>query len=282
MAYISLILAIVGARFFPGLSGSWGDAAFRAWYRLLGPQTKFSVSAEIRFYLVIAVPVIVLALGLALLHSAGWRFAVYVISFFVLLCCFGISELRTRIAAYVDALSRDDIQGAYHDAFFLGGDTSNAENWSQLHRQTLRAIAWGYFQCYFPVIFWFVLLGAPGALLYRLLCLHQQYTGETTENERLRRLVVMLEWLPLHLLGLSLALVGNWQATIVQVIKNIRSLAMPPVEVLECYILAALHGTDSRSADNPAVEISELEELPELVDRALVSWIAVLGVVAVI
>lgn len=279
MTYINLILAILITRFAPALCGGRGDAAFRRWHDFMRPKGSGSAEDELRFYCLIALPVVALAIALALLHSGGWRFTGHAISFVVLLCCFGVSDLRGQIDAYVTALSRDDIQGAYRGAATLGG--YQAENWGQLHEQTLRAIAWSYFQCYFPVIFWFAVLGAPGALLYRLLCLYRQHAAGEVDGVRLDRLLAILEWLPLRLFGLSLALVGNWQATMEPVLRSLRTLGGAPVELLERFIVASLQGAEKTLEDTPAKEVAELEALPALVDRALISWIAVLGVIAV-
>src|SRR5690606_15370241 len=90
MTYISLILAILITRFAPGLCGSWGDVAFRHWQNLVRPAGRAGMGDDLRFYAMIALPVVVLAVGLALLHKEGWRFAGYAIGFLVLLCCFGV------------------------------------------------------------------------------------------------------------------------------------------------------------------------------------------------
>jgi len=279
MTYINLILAILITRFAPGLCGTWGDVAFRRWHNFLRPGGDNDGGDDLRFYALIALPVVALAIGLALLHSGGWRFAAHAVSFVVLLCCFGVTDLRARIDAYVTALNRNDLQGAYRGAMTFGSE--QAENWDQLHQRTLRAIAWAYFQCYFPVIFWFALLGAPGALLYRLLCLYRHRARHELDGVRLDRLLAILEWLPLRLFGLSLALVGNWQATMEPLLRSLKILTEPPAETLAKFITASLQGVAATREDTPASEVAELEALPALVDRALISWIAVLGVVAV-
>lgn len=281
MTYISLILGILVTRFTALNAGRGGEYLFRRWCRAL--PSREGGQAPAVFYLMIAAPVVVLALGLGLLHRLDWHFFAYVISFLVLLGSFGAGDLRERIAAYVTDLDREDIQAAYHDAVSLGTDENDVNNWSELHQKTLRSIGWSYFQCYFPVIFWFVVLGAPGALLYRLLCWCRLAGESKASDDRLARMGLMLEWLPLRLLGLALALVGNWQATIQTWLASLRTLSSPGQDVLEGYISAAIHGgTLFQQQDTPALEISELEELPLLVDRALISWIAVLGILAVV
>lgn len=282
MTYISLILGIVVTRFTNLNAGLAGESLFRWWHRVLSSSASPGKMPPSVFYLMIAVPVVILALGLGLLHRLDWHFLAYIISFLVLLGSFGTGDLRDRIAAYVVDLDREDIQAAYHDAASLGTDEKDVNSWSELHQKTLRSIAWSYFQCYFPVIFWFAVLGAPGALLYRLLCWCQQESEDSAGYARLARMRLMLEWLPLRLLGLALALVGNWQATIQVWLASIRAWNSPAQDVLAGYISAAIHGGSPQEQDTPALEISELEELPLLVDRALITWIAVLGITAVL
>jgi len=283
MTYLILVLGILLTRFYPHSSSFTRNLGFSRWQQAVASSPVVVGRESIQLYLTIAIPVVSLVLVLLILHYMGWRFVAYGVSLIGLLYAFGVNDLKNTIASYVADLNRNDVQAAFHDAASFEASTSEAEDWSQLHQQTLTAISWQYFQCYFPVIFWFAILGTPGAVLYRLLCDYQQLETGAENLARLTRMRLILEWLPLRVFGFSLAIVGNWRATFKQVLASLGNMAAPPANLVTAYVVAALHGEQiPPETDNPKQEVAELEELPELIDRALISWIALLGVMAVI
>ena len=71
---------------------------------------------------------------------------------------------------------REDQQAAYHDiALFNNSREGGAESGEEFHRELLQSVSYRFFEHAFPVVFWFAILGVPGALLYRL-------TGDTSES----------------------------------------------------------------------------------------------------
>jgi len=279
--FILLVLAILTVRYFPQLlppvvepwAIRWQGAADGLRARL-GPAW---------LYLLLAAPVLTLALVLVLLSALGWSALGYLLSFAALLLCFGPAGLRHSIDVYLAALQRNDLQAAYHDAAAFNSDRSesSAETWDQLHGDTLRAISARYFDCYFPVIFWFVVLGVPGALFYRLVTLYAT-NASADDAPRLALMARVLEWLPLRLVGLALAVVGNFRPVMEQLKPSLVDYHSATPTVLVGYVRAAIHGREPPQGDDPAAEIGELEELPQLIDRVLVTWIAAIGLIAVL
>lgn len=277
MAYLILVVAILLVRFSShnlAFIRQWNWSGWRSFVSSLGIPGKYNL------YVLVGGPVLLL-LGLQwLLQQAHWGWLSQGLSLLVVLVAMGGDELRQKITAYLADLGRDDVQAAFHDASALGDEAVTADNWGELHSQTLATVALGYFRCYFPVIFWFAVAGAPGALFYRLISVEQQQQKES-DAARLGRMLVIMEWLPLRLFGITLALVGNWRATFAQWLQSLGVLSVPTTEILPLYIGAALDGVAGSQADTPALEIVELEELPLLIDRALISWIALFGLLAI-
>src|SRR5690606_17339749 len=283
MTYLILVLGVLLTRFYPQNTAFARDLGFSRWQQAVA-SSAYGVARESRqLYLTIAIPIVVLVLVLLILHYLEWRFVAYGVSFIGLLYGFGACDLKNTIASYLADLNRNDVQAAFHDAAAFEAQASEAENWSQLHQQTLRSISWQYFQCYFPAMFWFAILGTPGAVLYRMLCDYQKLETAESNLARLKRMRLVLEWLPLRAFGISLAIVGNWRATFKQVVASFGKVAASPAGLVTAYIVAAIHGEQvSPETDSPKQEVAELEELPELIDRALISWIAILGIMAVV
>lgn len=132
-------------------------------------------------------------------------------------------------------------------------------------------LLWQVYQGFFAVIFWYFVLGPGAALAYRLLALTAEHSGQPALKARAERLRHVMDWLPVRLLALSFALVGNFLA-VTRVMLH---------EVLNVHISAAhLVARVGRIADDiPEHEDSQrglgrLDSLWELLLRAAVLWYA--------
>src|SRR5690606_30992905 len=89
----------------------------------------------------------------------------------------------------------------------------DVDDWQKLHAQALEVISYRNFERLFGVLFLFFILGAVGALSYRLTVLYvEQLSANKLDNRLARRLLWLLEWPGARVLGLSWALVGNFDS----------------------------------------------------------------------
>jgi len=121
------------------------------------------------------------------------------------------------------------------------------------------------------VIFWYFVLGPGAALAYRLLALGGEHSQQPELKARAEQLRHIMDWLPVRMLALSFALVGNFLA-VTRVMLH---------EVLNWHISAAhLVARVGRIADDiPDEEDSQrglgrLDSLWELLLRCAVLWYA--------
>ena len=92
-----------------------------------------------------------------------------------------------------------------------------------------------------------------------------------------------MEWLPVRFFGLTLGLVGDFRPVINQLGQSFMDFQSPSIKLTKSYVRAAIHGNKITPAtDIPETEIDELEQIPGLIDRALVTWIAAIGLIAVL
>jgi AmpE protein len=183
-------------------------------------------------------------------------------------------DSEQRLAA-AQALRADDAQ---QPLSFTCGDLVEATFLSALRR-------------WFGVLFWFAVLGPAGALLYRLIQVLAFTPGFTEGHSDKQRTLLqdaarVLDWLPSHLMALSLALVSNFDA----VFKTWRDyhaangkgyLSLDPgfLNAIARASVDADVAADSdgeKSARNPRVA---LDDAMVLVRRVLVMWLAILAVV---
>lgn len=142
---------------------------------------------------------------------------------------------------------------------------------------------------WFGVLFWFLLLGPVGALLYRLAAFTAEgafarlLPGETLAGARGLRLV--LDWPVAQLMTLSMALVGNFDA----VFNAWRGAQGNRMQLDSGFLGAAARASVKSELAEEAEEYAEegmvqaMRELPELRDamslvwRILLLWMAVLA-----
>ncbi len=153
---------------------------------------------------------------------------------------------------------------------------------AEMHRRIRQEFLYQSFARYFHVIFWFMLLGAPMALLARLV----DEAAESGDSEALRevagRVNGWLQWLPARLLVGTFALAGNfsdcmrrgWQ-NLNDPDRRVRVLLDEAAEgALSSTELAGLEGADQSEARR---HVAYLLALRDLLNRSILVWFAVLA-----
>lgn len=271
MKFIVIIIGILLLRRMGSLSWLQRDGWYRHWVEFLSKQKWLDSIPTVRLLVSLLVPLFLLIGTLLLTDNRWFGIPAFILSLWVFLYSLGRGDLEEEIDGYRDDLRRDDLQAAYHDAaeFNSTKQVGTSENWSELHEEVIGALSYRYFERYFAVIFWFVLAGAPGALLYRLLALHSEMpvsgadkTGvhevdtNASNMNRIQHGLHVMEWLPVRVMGLSLAFVGNFTACLDSLRASLFSGSVSTLAVIRSYVLAALASGSVKSA-NVVSEVSE-------------------------
>ena len=289
MKFIIIVIGVLILRRMRSLSQLQQDGWYRDWVVHLVSFEWLKSKPSVRLFLSVLVPVFLLVSVLLLLDNHWFGIPVFVLSFLVFLYSLGRGNLEEQVEDYQEDLNRDDLQAAYHDAaeFNSSKEESEAENWMQLCQETIGSISYRYFERYFAVIFWFVLAGAPGALLYRLLILHldMSLNSEQEGRYRVQHGLHLMEWLPVRLLGLSLAFVGDFTACLESWRASVLSGSMSTVDIIEDYVSAALYSGDRSSVTHSskthalkteAIEISALFSRTLIFSLCAVAFLVIL------
>ncbi|PHS74636.1 MAG: hypothetical protein COB19_06225 [Porticoccus sp.] len=235
MEFIVIVVGLLLLRQLGSLASIQSDGWFHRFCDRLANWPKLQSAPRVQQVITLLLPVAALALVIGLLGNSWLGLPQFVLSLLVFLYALGRGSLEPEVADYEEDLGRGDHQAAYRDVEVLSperqDDVMNAE---QSRQAALEVIAYRYFERYFAAMFWFILAGAPGALLYRLSVIRRDRAGTTGESVDAGWLW-LLEWLPVRLVGISMCFVGNFSACLRRWQRSFFSSA-ESAEVLGSYV----------------------------------------------
>ncbi len=132
----------------------------------------------------------------------------------VLLFCLGPRDLQRQVQGFIDTLDAGDDENAQHIKSELVADNPGKEETTHGHEIAIGILEQAYLRT-FSVLFWFVLLGPIGAVLYRASHTLQQSLPELEElgldfRSGVNRLLYILDWVPVRITAFTYALSGNF------------------------------------------------------------------------
>ena len=301
MIFLSIILALTIIYYRGPLTSLQRDHWFFAWLQRVSGWALVTKIPLGQLLLALGLPVVGLCLLLDLLEGIP-VLLLLVIELWVLLYSFGRGDLQTELKTLHNDLLRGDSQAAFHVGEALSADKRKiiAFDLSVLAQELRQRLAYAYFERYLAVIFWSLVGGVAGALLYRLSVLYRaSFVALVADSEagesgfagylQLRaasRWLTLLEWLPLGLAGFTLSLVGRFGAGLFQWLTRWFS-ARPSADVLQDYVDDAL-GADkaafgwSVSLASTADIAASCEQIAKLFKRVLVFWLCLLAIALVL
>ena len=217
-------------------------------------------------------PALVAALLLWLCGSWLWGLLGLALQVAVLVGCLGGTDRRRLFDDLIADGERGDLQAALHTLEQLGPVTERSEvaDGAALRRVATEVLALRGLREWFAVLFWFGLLGAPGALLYR--CLERVAVA----SGRGRSALAVLDWPALRAFGLVAALAGHpgralgaWAGTLFS--------ALDPAQRAGGYAAAALDELPDGLPAGAALAI-QVRALEALLARAVLAWLALVAV----
>lgn len=187
----------------------WAD-----WLRSMMPDT-FS-KGIVGFLMVILPPV----LFTAYLQSwiSGWMLGDLfglLFSIAVLLYCLGPRDMAADVETYCEVCTSGDAALRGAAAGRLADSDQALENLTECIARVARAVLVRANDRLFAVLFWFVLLGPAGAVLYRASSvLFRQYMTSNAFGGWCARFHALLVWIPARLTALGFALSGHFDAAL--------------------------------------------------------------------
>ena len=193
---------------------------------------------------------------------------ILILSVPVLLYSLGRGDFSAQVGAYSAANQLERLQGA-------GESSVMASDWGELHRQALRAVAYRSCERMFAVIFWFLVLGPAGALMYRLSVLYR----ERLDTRSAARWLWLLEWPVVRLLGLTWAMAGNFDSCFPRCQNHLTNRNKSSAALLYDMLLGALGRPPVSQSE---VDLDAVRASQPLFSRSLLLWVSVLALITLL
>ena len=212
----------------------------------------------------------------------------------------GWQSLFQHTTAIIEPLKQDNLAEARQNlAMIVSRDTAELDE-QQVVSATLETLLENGNDAIFGALFWFILLGPAGAILYRLVNTLDAMWGY--KNERFlhfgwaaARLDDLLNWVPARLCAYSYALAGNYRSAMTCWKTQAPQWKSPnagPVMASGAGALSTSIGGDAiyhgKSESKPMLGTGDrptfkhIEEAQQLINKALLIWLAAILVVLIL
>ena len=275
MTFIITLIALMMERFF-----HWHHLRHWRWFLKYEQWLSMQIGrlpATLRLIINVVPPLIVV--GLIAWFVKGWFYGILQLAFgvVVLLYCLGPDNLWVQVYQNTQDMNKED-PNLVIDRVKNDFNIATPENAQQFHLAFVRAIFIAAHERIFSVIFWFVILGPLGAVLYRLIELFTVRT-ELGLDHVAGKVKSILDWLPIRVFTFLFALGGHFR----EVCATWKKDAFKGVETNESLI------TDCGIAALDVIEAGHLpetgeaeKEALELLDRVFVMWLVILAIVVLL
>lgn len=149
------------------------------------------------------------------------------------------------------------------------------------HQATARELLEQSYQGIFPIIFWLLIFGVSGVIMYALVMSMRNHLDKVGQGdiekdlfEATDKVLGVLDWIPTRLLGITYALVGHFGPTFKLWYQNLfTGIEHTREQSAECG-LVALNFVDQ--SNQPATD-DQVSAVQSLINRSLFVWVVVIA-----
>ncbi len=289
MNFLALVVAL-------GLLQYWGSAGpvhRDTWFIDFTQKLRGSgLSIAFQLTIAVALPALAALWLLDLLSGLLLGLVPLAITALVLLYSFGRGDFEAMVEQYREYCRVGDFVAAFEFAqqhLVPGCSSECPPGPEKLHRWVKQRICYLGFERWFGVMFYFLLLGAPGALAYRLLQLSRANAETDAEVTLLDKAQYWADWLPSRLLVFTFSLTGDWVGSREQLSNSISDTRSATDTVLAdaAHASLGLKATvfPQDSGDTQAfAQVSDWEvgQIQSLLARSAVAWVVIVALLVLV
>lgn len=284
MSFLIILIGVIADRMLPQLNQYRDDAWFQAAYHHLFRRLPHDASwpGLVLAAVAVLIPAIVTWLGLWLIWEIA-PFLAYVFGLAVFIFMLGPRGLFTDLHAYIDAeRAGDDVERDRLAAIILDPRPVPPTPVERTRAVITRLLVLAGRRL-FGVIFWYVILGPAGAVLFRAadILRHRSDLDTDAALEAAQRLYGVLEWAPSRILAGTYALAGSFDEAMAERRAYYAACQGRFFEINEDILACTGRGALAFPHES-AGETEELEATANLLFRALVIWLAVLALLSLL
>ncbi|NJN46444.1 MAG: cobalamin biosynthesis protein [Candidatus Competibacteraceae bacterium] len=276
----------------------WQPLAYFAWltrqveYRCYGPAELHpglrSVLGGLALVTLI-LPVALLAWLLTLIPYLGW-----VVALGIVYLSLSTAPLKRQLSAITQALQQEDLEQARQALKPLVTHDTETLDEEAISQAVVELVLEQSSDGLFGVLFWLLLAGAPGAVVYRLVIVLDRQWGYSSPRYRdfgwvTARLAGLLRWAPVQLVALSYSLAGDretawrcWRRQALSWPSPTGTLLATGAGALNVQLGGPVHYFE-RLIPRPALgdgvlpRHQDIVRTLKLIDRALLIWVITLA-----
>lgn len=224
-------------------------------------------------FLILPIVIVVAAISY-LLYDHFYNLFYFIFNIFILFLCLDARNMHRQLSPYFVAHENNDHQSIYHYATeFMG--CSPSEDRVNLIREVTRTIFVKAELYVFSVLFWYILLGPTGAVLYALL---RYLANSAVYKAASEYLLALMDYIPVRLTALAYALVGHFAFCL----SHCKQLFLSGIRsTRELTWAAGIAALELEPSDVSLADIEENKLALDLVDRAIVLWLLVIALLTI-
>lgn len=231
----------------------------------------------------VVVAFVLVAVVQGVLHGALFGLLELAFSVAVVLYSLGRGDLNEAIVEYMDCWQRGDEEGAYLACQKWLGKAPDVDNKIAFHGWVRREYLYLSFERWFAVLFWFLVLGPAGAVAYRVSQLTRNAIEDEAERGAWDKFMFYIEWLPVRLLGLTFAVVGEFVEGLDMVKQKATCTETCSADLLDNYAISALRLDNSGLSNGDHADITnglvEWEVVQDIIHRSVVLWLVAFALI---
>lgn len=267
MKFLTVLIVVIFHRNWTGGNPLREKVQLDAWFSWVSGRV---VAGNVRFLLSVGVPVLLLLL--LSWELAGWFLGLLwlALSLVVVLYCIEIVDMDSAFDGqlqWLRSLKEDDaLEQSRQTHFNFRGD-----------------ITYQVFQSMVPALFWFLLLGPAGALLF-ILCQRylEQVDEDDTEVDLLELILFWMEWIPARFTIFLFALLGEFGRTWQVLMDSLVDVENSAVTTLHAAVEPVVSPAVGAGVEDFVIDTeAELGNLKDLLERSLWGWVGLAAILTI-